>query len=90
MYSTEAPSKEDITTRANAARNKLKHWSPGEPIEFDAKEEAEDMLDRARENLLKLMVNNIGGWDAFSRLGTLLSPARPARDLKAIRDSPQQ
>ena len=40
--------------RANDARNKLKHLSGGEPVEFDAPEEAKDMLIRAIENYLAL------------------------------------
>lgn len=79
----EAPSRRDIATRANDARNKLKHCSPGKLIEFDAKEEAEDMLDRAIQNVLKLVVNNIVGADAFT---PEMRQVRPARDLKAIRD----
>ena len=46
----EASTENAIGARANDARNKLKHWSPDKPIEFDAREEAEAMLDRAISN----------------------------------------
>lgn len=41
-----------IARRANRARNALKHWEQGQPlvVEFDALEEAKDMLDRAISN----------------------------------------
>jgi hypothetical protein len=41
-----------IAQRANLARNSLKHWGPGQPliIAFDAREEAQDMLNRAVDN----------------------------------------
>ena len=41
-----------VADRANRARNALKHWNSREPahIDFDAVEEAKDMLDRAISN----------------------------------------
>jgi hypothetical protein len=41
-----------VAERANHARNALKHWSEPQPlvVEFDALEEARDMLDRAISN----------------------------------------
>ena len=44
------PSK--VAERANFARNALKHWSEGQPliVDFDAAEEAKDMLERAISN----------------------------------------
>lgn len=41
-----------IAQRANLARNSLKHWNAGQPliIAFDAREEAQDMLNRAVDN----------------------------------------
>ena len=52
----EAPTEKRVATRANGARNRLKHWSPGQPqsVEFDAVEEAKDMLDRAIDNYYEL------------------------------------
>ena len=52
------PEKE-ISDRANWARNLLKHWSPGQPkvFEFDAPEEAKDMLNRAIDNYYDLTGN---------------------------------
>ena len=50
----EAPTEKEVVARANDARNRLKHGSPGKPIEFDAKEEAKDMLDRAIDNYYEL------------------------------------
>ena len=41
-----------VAERANHARNALKHWNNGQPlaVEFDALEEARDMIDRAISN----------------------------------------
>jgi len=41
-----------VAQRANHARNALKHWNEGQPlvVEFDAIEEAKDMLERAISN----------------------------------------
>ena len=41
-----------VAERANHARNALKHWNEGQPlvVEFDAVEEAKDMLERAISN----------------------------------------
>jgi hypothetical protein len=41
-----------VAERANHARNALKHWNEGQPlvVEFDAIEEAKDMLERAISN----------------------------------------
>ena len=45
-----------VANRANMARNALKHWDPNQPItiDFDAEQEAKDMLDRAITNLWRL------------------------------------
>jgi hypothetical protein len=45
-----------FANRANMARNALKHWHPNQPImiDFDAEQEAKDMLDRAITNLWRL------------------------------------
>ena len=45
-----------VATIANKPRNALKHWKPGDSkmIEFDAKEEATAMLDRAIGNFYVL------------------------------------
>ena len=53
--------------RANEARNVLKHWSPGEPkvVEFDAPEEAKDMLDRAIRNYYRLTGNHTSKMQQF-------------------------
>ena len=50
-FDEDIPEKE-ISDRANRVRNFLKHWDPGKPkaLEFDAPEEAKDMLDRAVDN----------------------------------------
>lgn len=55
LFETDIPEKE-ISDRANWARNLLKHWSPGQPkvFEFDAPEEAKDMLSRAIDNYFVL------------------------------------
>ena len=49
----------EISERANWVRNLLKHWSPGQPkvFEFDAPEEAKDMLTRAIDNYYELNGN---------------------------------
>jgi len=48
----EATSARDVASRANRARNSLKHWDVGEPeiVKFDLAEEARDMLNRAIDN----------------------------------------
>lgn len=45
-----------VAQRANFARNALKHWNEGQPlvVEFDAIEEAKDMLERAISNYWSL------------------------------------
>ena len=50
------PTESDVRRRANWVRNRLKHWFPGQPnvFEFDAAEEAKDMLDRAIANYYAL------------------------------------
>ena len=52
----EYPTESDVRLRANWVRNTLKHWFPGQPnvVEFDAVEEAKDMLDRAIDNYYAL------------------------------------
>ena len=52
---------------ANNARDTLKHWYPGQPkrIEFDAKEEAEDMLERAIDNYSTLTGNMTPAMNRF-------------------------
>ena len=49
----------EIADRANKVRNNLKHWSSGkqELVEFDAQEEAKDMLNRAIDNYYSLTGN---------------------------------
>ncbi len=46
------PAESVVRRRANWTRNLLKHWWPGQPkvVEFDAQEEAKDMLTRAIDN----------------------------------------
>jgi hypothetical protein len=45
-----------VPLRANLARNALKHWDPDQPlsVDFDARREASDMLDRAVSNYFSL------------------------------------
>ena len=49
----------EISERVNWVRNLLKHWSSGQPkvVEFDAPEEAKDMLTRAIDNYDELNGN---------------------------------
>ncbi len=46
----------EIVKYANEPRNSLKHWTLGNPVEivFNAKKEAEDMLERAIRNYWRL------------------------------------
>ena len=64
-YDKELPEKE-FYNRANNARNALKHWSAGDPkIKFDAKREAEHMIERAirnREKLMNLQTRHDRSW----------------------------
>ena len=55
LFDEDLPEKE-ISDRTNWVRNLLKHWTPGQPkvFEFDAPEEAKDMLNRAIDNYFKL------------------------------------
>ena len=63
-------SERDVAIRANYARNKLKHWSTGDSktVEFDAKEEAEDMLDRAIDNYHSLTQNLTPAMECFQKM----------------------
>ena len=57
----------EISERANWVRNLLKHWSPGQPkdVEFDAPEEAKDILNRAIDNYYELNGNHTPAMDRF-------------------------
>ena len=57
----------EVSERANWVRNLLKHWSPGQPkvVEFDAPEEAKDMLDRAISNYFQLTGNPTSAMQQF-------------------------
>ncbi|WKT61902.1 hypothetical protein Q2E61_06815 [Microbulbifer thermotolerans] len=59
----------EIAKRANRARNSLKHWSPGQPlvVEFDAREEAQDMLNRAIDNYWQLESSLSPAMERFQR-----------------------
>ena len=56
VFLSQTPKDSEISERANAARNAMKHWSPDKPkvIEFDVREEAKDMLNRATDNYYDL------------------------------------
>ncbi|MFC5500231.1 hypothetical protein ACFPOE_21995 [Caenimonas terrae] len=68
MWGHEADLK-SIADRANRARNALKHWSEGQPmvVEFDAEEEAKDMLERAISNYWSLYKNLTSAMLRFQR-----------------------
>ncbi len=55
LYSQDLKDSE-VSELANAARNAMKHWSPDKPrvLEFDARAEAKDMLNRAIDNYYNL------------------------------------
>ncbi len=59
--------KGEISRRANEARNRLKHWSSDKPrtIEFDARNEAKDMLNRAIDNYYSLTENLTAAMQRF-------------------------
>ena len=63
-------SERDVARRANYARNKLKHWSPGDSqtVEFDAQEEAKDMLNRATDNYYSLTQNLTPAMERFQEM----------------------
>ncbi len=63
-------SERDVAKRANYARNKLKHWSPGDSktVEFDANEEAKDMLERAIDNYYSLTQNLTRAMECFQKM----------------------
>jgi hypothetical protein len=63
-----------VAHRANHARNSLKHWNDGDElvVEFDALEEARDMLDRAISNYWQLQSQLSPAMERFQRE---LSPA---------------
>lgn len=52
----EEPTESAVRRRFNWVRNRLKHWSPGQPqvVEFDAAAAAKDMLDRASDHYYAL------------------------------------
>ena len=58
-----------IADRANYARNALKHWSEGQPmvVDFNAEEEAKDMLERAISNYWSLYKNLTDAMLRFQR-----------------------
>ncbi len=61
--------KKEIADRANEARNALKHWSSDKPeiVEFDAQDEAKDMLNRAIDNYYGLTGCLTSLMDRFQR-----------------------
>ena len=65
----EAIEPKGVADRANSARNALKHWSPGQPllVEFDVKQEAEDMLNRAIDNYWSLTTDLSPAMERFQR-----------------------
>lgn len=67
-----------VAERANRARNALKHWDPDQPviIEFDAQEEAADMLDRGVTNYWSLMGHLTADMQRF--ISRLLGASPPA------------
>ena len=71
-----------IADRQNDARNKLKHWTPGQPkvVQFDAKDEAKDMLIRAIDNYFRLTGNYTDAMRQFDQETWSLPPA--------VRDTP--
>lgn len=58
-----------IAQRANLARNSLKHWEAGQPliVNFDAREEAQDMLNRAVDNYWALEYQLTPAMEQFQR-----------------------
>jgi hypothetical protein len=58
-----------VAERANHARNALKHWNEGQPlvVEFDAVEEAKDMLERAIANFWALHLELTDSMMRFER-----------------------
>ena len=58
-----------VATRANLARNALKHWSKGQSliVSFDAVEEARDMLNRAIDNYWALEAQLSPAMERFQR-----------------------
>jgi hypothetical protein len=59
----------EIAQRANLARNSLKHWELGQPliVVFDAREEAQDMLNRAVDNYWALEFHLTSAMERFQR-----------------------
>ena len=66
----EAPTRRSVISAANWVRNMLKHGlSPGtKAVEFDAKETAKDMLDRAIENYYALTRNLTPAMERFQKM----------------------
>jgi hypothetical protein len=65
----EALEPKHIADRANAARNSLKHWGPGdtEIVKFDLEQEAQDMLNRAVDNFWSLEQRLTPAMERFQR-----------------------
>ena len=70
MLYEEELSERDVAIRANYARNRLKLWSPrdSKTVEFDAEEEAKDMLDRAIDNYYSLTQNLTPAMECFQKM----------------------
>ena len=62
--------RKEIVKYANEPRNLLKHWTPGQPLEavFDAKREAEDMLERATRNYWRLTERQTPAMEKFGAM----------------------
>lgn len=67
VLSDEDIAEKEFSDRANWVRNLFKHWSPGQPkvFEFDAPEEAKDMLNRAIDNYSELTGNPTPAMEKF-------------------------
>ena len=84
LYSEDLDEKE-IVTRANDARNKLKHETG--VCEFDAPEEAKDMLNRAIKNYYSLTHNPTPAMDRFQAMHVRDNAVvRDADDLATLRE----
>lgn len=71
--------RKEIVGIANEVRNSLKHWTPGHPVEivFDAKKEAEDMLERAIRNYWRLRQHLTSAMERFDAMHLKDEPQLP-------------
>jgi hypothetical protein len=66
LFGVESPEKQ-VRTNLNEVRNWLKHFTNGEDLEFDSRDAAAELIERANSNYMKLTGDEAEGMPNFLR-----------------------